>query len=68
MSGPEPRLRILHTEASLGWGGQEIRVLTEARGVARLGHVVLLAAPGNSRIFQEAAAFDVRALRAKITQ
>jgi glycosyltransferase involved in cell wall biosynthesis len=25
------RLRILHTESSLGWGGQEIRVLTEAR-------------------------------------
>ena len=24
------RLSILHTEASLGWGGQEIRTLTEA--------------------------------------
>ena len=55
-------LRILHTEASLGWGGQEIRVLTEARGVARLGHDVRLAAPADSRIFREAPAFGVRAV------
>ena len=34
MNAPAP-LRILHTESSLGWGGQEIRVLTEARGVTR---------------------------------
>lgn len=54
-------LRILHTEASLGWGGQEIRVLTEARGVARLGHDVRLAAPAESRIFREAPRFGVRA-------
>lgn len=52
-------LSILHTEASLGWGGQEIRVLTEARGVARLGHQVLLAAPAEARIATEAARFDV---------
>ena len=39
------RLRILHTEASRGWGGQEIRVLTEAGGLARRGHELLLAAP-----------------------
>jgi glycosyltransferase involved in cell wall biosynthesis len=56
------RLRILHTEASLGWGGQEIRVLTEARGVARLGHEVLLAAPADSRIAAEAARYDVQAI------
>jgi len=52
-------MKILHTESSLGWGGQEIRVLTEARGVARLGHEVLLAAPEESRIHREAARFGV---------
>jgi glycosyltransferase involved in cell wall biosynthesis len=52
-------LSILHTEASLGWGGQEIRVLTEARGVARRGHQVLLAAPAEARIAAEAARYDV---------
>jgi glycosyltransferase involved in cell wall biosynthesis len=56
------RLRILHTESSLGWGGQEIRVLTEARGVADRGHAVTLAAPAESRIFQEAPRFGVDAL------
>ncbi len=54
-------LSILHTESSLGWGGQEIRVLTEAAGVARRGHDVLLAAPAQSRIFAEAARFGVKA-------
>ena len=52
-------LRILHTEASLGWGGQEIRVLTEARGVARQGHEVVLAAPAEARIAREAARYGV---------
>lgn len=61
MSAAPATLRILHTEASLGWGGQEIRVLTEARGVARLGHEVVLAAPAESRIAAEAARFEVRA-------
>ena len=61
-------MRILHTESSLGWGGQEIRVLTEARGVARLGHEVLLAAPGESRIHREAARFGVEALALPIAR
>ena len=43
-------MKILHTESSLGWGGQEIRVLTEARGVARRGHEVAIAAPPEARI------------------
>ncbi|HSJ98321.1 MAG TPA: glycosyltransferase family 4 protein, partial [Myxococcota bacterium] len=62
MSGQEPPLRILHTEASLGWGGQEIRILTEARGVARLGHEVLLAAAPGARILEEAPRFGVAAM------
>ena len=54
-------LRILHTESSLGWGGQEIRVLGEARGVARRGHTVMLAAPANARIVSEAPRYGVAA-------
>ena len=52
-------MRILHTESSLGWGGQEIRVLTEARGVARLGHEVVIAASAEARIFAEAPSYGV---------
>ncbi|HUI99513.1 MAG TPA: glycosyltransferase [Usitatibacter sp.] len=61
-------LRILHTESSLGWGGQEIRVLTEARGVAERGHEVLLAAPPSSRIVSEAAAYGVKAVALPIAR
>ena len=39
-------LVIVHTENSLGWGGQEVRILTESRGFLDRGHdVTLLAAP-----------------------
>jgi glycosyltransferase involved in cell wall biosynthesis len=52
-------MRILHTESSLGWGGQEIRVLGEARCVTRRGHEVAIAAPPQSRIFAEAPGYGV---------
>jgi glycosyltransferase involved in cell wall biosynthesis len=61
MSASAP-LRILHTESSLGWGGQEIRVLSEARGVARRGNEVVLAAPPQSRIHAEAASYGIISL------
>lgn len=48
------KLHIVHTEASLGWGGQEIRILTEAAGMIRRGHQVTLLCPPQARIFQEA--------------
>jgi glycosyltransferase involved in cell wall biosynthesis len=61
-------LRVLHTESSLGWGGQEIRVLSEARGVARAGHEVLLAAPAHARIFAEAPRYGVEVLALPIAR
>ena len=54
-------MRILHTEASLGWGGQEIRILTEAAGMIARGHSVELACPPDARIFSEADRYGVRA-------
>ncbi|MDD5241105.1 MAG: glycosyltransferase family 4 protein [Sulfuricella sp.] len=38
-------LSILHTESSIGWGGQEIRILTEMAGFMRRGHRVHLLTP-----------------------
>ncbi|HEX9277196.1 MAG TPA: glycosyltransferase family 4 protein [Casimicrobiaceae bacterium] len=52
-------MRILHTESSLGWGGQEIRILTEAAGMRRRGHDVRVAAPRKAPIFDEAERFSV---------
>ena len=43
-------MRILHTESSMGMGGQEYRVLLEAQGMEMRGHVVVLAAPQGSQL------------------
>ena len=43
-------LRILHTESSTGWGGQEIRILSEARGLLDRGHQVQLICPAEAQI------------------
>ena len=53
------RLAIVHTESSPGWGGQEIRILTESQGLIRRGHAVRLLAPAEARISIEAARFGV---------
>ena len=47
---PPERLRILHTESSTGWGGQEIRILTEAKGMLARGHAVTLLTPASAEI------------------
>lgn len=49
-----PRLHIVHTEASAGWGGQEIRILAEAQGMVERGHQVTLLTPAHTRIHAEA--------------
>jgi glycosyltransferase involved in cell wall biosynthesis len=54
-------LSILHTESSLGWGGQEIRILSEARGMIARGHEVRLLGAEGSRIVEEAPAWGVPA-------
>jgi glycosyltransferase involved in cell wall biosynthesis len=48
------KLSILHTESSIGWGGQEIRILTEARGMLDRGHKVMLLTPSHAEIIPAA--------------
>jgi hypothetical protein len=43
-------LSIVHTENSCGWGGQEIRILTEAHGMQERGHRITLLAPPEAPI------------------
>ena len=43
-------LHIVHTESSTGWGGQEIRVLTESQGMLSRGHRVTLLCPPEAEI------------------
>ncbi len=54
MSKAERSLTIVHTEASVGWGGQEIRILQEARWLREQGHRVLLFAPLQSNLLSRA--------------
>ncbi len=46
-------MNIVHTEASCGWGGQEIRILEESRGLIERGHAVWVLCPAESRIYEE---------------
>jgi glycosyltransferase involved in cell wall biosynthesis len=54
-------LHIVHTEASCGWGGQEIRILEESRGLMARGHRITLLAPAESNIFRRAKEWGVPA-------
>lgn len=51
--------RILHSESSLGWGGQEVRVLVELEWVRAHGHWVALAAHPESAIAKRAQAAGI---------
>jgi glycosyltransferase involved in cell wall biosynthesis len=53
--------RIVHSEASLGWGGQEHRVLAELASFRRRGSKVWLVAPDNSEIFRRTTAEKIPA-------
>ena len=61
-------LSIVHTESSLGWGGQEIRILSEAQGLIGRGHDVKLICPPEARIHSEAPAWGVSVIALPIAK
>jgi len=53
----ENRIRhftILHTESSLGWGGQEHRILAEAKIMRNRGHRILIACDPSAELHRRA--------------
>lgn len=54
-------MRVIHTESSTGWGGQENRTLQEALQLQQLGHQVMLIAPPGARLLSRAAEQGIRA-------
>ena len=48
----EEKPLLIHTEASLGWGGQEIRILTECLWFREQGFRCILMANSSSKIFE----------------
>ena len=57
----KPVLTIVHTESSLGWGGQEHRTFKEMVGLRQLGHRMIL-------LCQPKAKFGARAREAGVAQ
>ena len=55
-------MRVLHTEWSSGWGGQEMRVLQELKFLRAAGASVFLATPPGSPLFQKAQAAGIEVL------
>ena len=53
-------MKLVHTESSLGWGGQELRILAESQGLARRGHELTLLCPPEARIYAEAPNWGLR--------
>src|SRR5262245_27112070 len=58
-SKPKRRWRIVHSESSTGWGGQEHRVMADLVGFQHRGCRVSLLAPTESQIFQRAGDAEV---------
>jgi glycosyltransferase involved in cell wall biosynthesis len=56
------KLSILHTESSMGWGGQEIRIVRESLGMMERGHRLAIAASAGSIIFRKAKESGIKAL------
>jgi glycosyltransferase involved in cell wall biosynthesis len=54
MSTGKRRYTILHTESSLGWGGQEHRILAEARIMRDRGHRLMIACDPRGELFPRA--------------
>src|SRR3954465_7953065 len=61
-------MNIVHTESSLGWGGQELRILAEAQGLARRGHDLTLLCASEARIYAEAPAWGLRTIALPIAK
>lgn len=49
------KLKIIHTEASPHWGGQEIRIFEEMKWFRQQGHEMILIAPSNGTLYMQCA-------------
>ena len=49
---PDKKLKIIHTEASPHWGGQEIRIFEEMKWFREQGHEMILVAPEDGILYK----------------
>ncbi|MBI5583919.1 MAG: glycosyltransferase family 4 protein [Deltaproteobacteria bacterium] len=64
----DKKFTILHTEWSEGWGGQELRILSEMKIHQRMGQHLFLLCPPGTRLGREAETLGIRVFNRKIRQ
>jgi len=52
-------MNIVHTESSCGWGGQEIRILEESKGLLERGHNITIVCSEKSNIYKRRNDYDI---------
>ncbi len=55
-------MKIVHTEASMGFGGQELRILNEMKGMSLRGHELILICPEEAEIYRLAKEWGLKVI------
>lgn len=61
-------IKLLHTEWSDGWGGQEIRILSESKAFVKKGYSVMIAAQPDSQLIHNAKKASIPTLPVKMNK
>ena len=66
--GVMKKISLLHTEWSDGWGGQEIRILSESKELIKRGNSVIIAAQPNSQLLKKSREVGIPVLSLKMSK
>ena len=61
-------IKVLHTEWSDGWGGQEIRILAESKAFIQKGYEIIIAAQPNGELFKQSNQAEVPTIALKLNK
>ena len=61
-------IKVLHTEWSDGWGGQEIRILSESKAFIEKGYEMIIAAQPNGELFKQSNQAEVPTIALKMNK
>ena len=61
-------IKILHTEWSDGWGGQEIRIVDESKAFIEKGYQVIIVAQPNSMLYSKSIEANIQCIPLKMNK
>jgi glycosyltransferase involved in cell wall biosynthesis len=64
----DKKIKILHTEWSDGWGGQEIRIVAESKEFIKRGYEVIIACQTRSILYKKATKENIAVLPIKLNK